>query len=466
MRRARNAGRQFGGEQSAAPSPTPAPRQRRSKEEIAKSKADAQARREARAQAQQVKTTEMVKKRRNWERTKAGQARTRDIVDYATEQHNKLAEERPELGLTKQKRLKLTHAQAYEHYGFTQHPEGPGMGEMQLPGMEDPHALAQPKRWEEYSPKEQEDVQRRVKAASGTDIETMTRHFGAQLDQAYMRSHRLGAKEPYAMTFYHPHGEAGAVLHGHAKESQVPIGLIASANADTSPKMTFKFVSKAGQVSFPNPEAAHHIIKAVKSGVHPDKVTKEGLVGKARSVLGPNWLKAARRAHAVIHGGKTVPETYAHHGGSGFGPKTAAYHNSWLPSAPDFFVSDIHSGGGGMLPHLSHQQPLKRNESGEVMHSPKTGQALTTKSEREEVMETAGWHAMADYSARQAMAKRGLGHVRQAQAAQWGEEQIQRHEREPVKRLKAQLPSENVAYPPPAHPVQFKDHIEHQQRLF
>lgn len=461
VRRARNAGRQFGGStQPGATESAPAPKARRSKEEIAQSKAEAESRRQARASEQKAKTEKMTRRRRNWERSKAGQARSRDIVDYATEQHNKLAEERPELGLTKQKRLKLTHAQAYAHYGFEQHPEGPGIGEQQLPGMEDPHALATPKRWEDHSPKQQEDIQRRVKAASGATLDTMTRDFGAQLDQAYLRARRVGAKEPFAMTFYHPHGEAGSVLHGHAAESQVPMGLIASANADTSPKMTFRFVSKAGQVSYPNAELAHHVVKQVQAGVDPNKVTKTGLAGKARSVINANMYKAARRAHQVIFGGKTVPETYAHHGGekSGFGPKTAAYHNSWLPGHPDYFVSDIHSGGGGMLPHLGHEQPLRRDEQGNVVINPKTGRPMAEKAEREEAMEVSGWHAMADYAARQAMEKRGIRRLRQGQAAQWGEEQIQRHEKEPIARLKSQLPSEAQSYPPIAHPVQFGHH--------
>jgi len=400
-----------------------------------------QAKQAASAEEWQRGTEKAVQQRKDWEASPQGQERMKDVVDYATEQHNKLARQRPELGLKEQDRLKITPAQAYEHYGFGEH-HGRGkstMDQTQLPGMEDPQALPRPKQWEEYSPEEQQQTLEEVRHHAGVGIEEMQKSFGAQLDQGYLRARQAEGpegmqrseetkREPYAQDFY-VHGEPAQKIHGTAERHGVSIGLAAAVNADTSPQMTFSHVPKTGPNkgirSFPNAELADHIIKHIAGGGTPETYTKGekgapgSLEGKARSQTDINIAKGAQRAQQVIHEGKTVRETFAGTtGGTGFGPKTGAYHNAWLGGSPQFFVSDIHSGGGGMLPHQS------------------TSKAGSDKSEREKTIEAtsrvaktiprAGFHAMADYAARQAMKERGLTHIEQAQAVQWGEEQIQR----------------------------------------
>ena len=407
------------------------------------------------AVAQQTRVS--TRRRAGWERSTEGKKRMGDVVDYATQQHNKLARERPELGLTPQKRLKLTHQQAYEHYGFGEHQIGPSMHDVQLPGMADPDALPRPKRWEEHTEAQQEDIKKRVKARSGATPESMERSFGSQLDQGYLRARSAGAKEPYAQDFY-THGEPAQQMRKTRERQGVSLGLVAATNADTSPQMHFSYESKEGKTTYPNAQQAEHAISEVRKGKAPGKINKSGLVGMARSGFDTNFAKAVRRAHQVIRGGKSVSQTFMGTGsGSGFGPKTAAYHNSWLTGHPQFLVSDVHTGGGGMVPHLGSEKPLMRDEAGNVKLR-SGGKEARDKSEREKAIESAGFHAMADYSARQAMSKRGLGRVEQAQATQWGEEKIRRHETASDPKVASGFPSQSQAYPPIAHPKQFGDH--------
>jgi hypothetical protein len=118
-------------------------------------------------------------------------------------------------------------------------------------------------------------------------------------------------------------------------------------------------------------------------------------------------------------------------------PKTGPYANSWSDTHPQFFVSDIHSGGGGGLPHLSSYKGAGEDR------------AKNEKSERETAIERIPhFHSAMDYAARQAMVVRGLPSVRETQAAQWGEEQIQRREEATAKGWStAHYPSEETAYP-------------------
>ena len=64
----------------------------------------------------------------------------------------------------------------------------------------------------------------------------------------------------------------------------------------------------------------------------------------------------------------------------GMGPKTSVYHNAWLRNPPGYFVSDVHSGGGGALPHLAANKPYKRDEEGNFIYT-KGGQKAKEKSE-------------------------------------------------------------------------------------
>jgi hypothetical protein len=495
IRRRRSAGRQFSVVPTeGAPPNQPAPvkpsqtgaQRARAPRPGTKAHAAAQERQAKQAAQKKVdvaQTRASVRKRTNWERSKAGQERTKDVVDYATEQHNKLARERPELGLTEQKRLNLTPRQAYEHYGFGEHhkPGRSTMYDQQLPGMEDPQARPRPKRWEEHTPEEQARTLEEVKRLGGATPESMERSFGAQLDQGYLRARSHGADDPYAQTFY-THGEAAQRLQRSATEHGTSLGLVAAVNADTSPNMKFKYESKkTGKVSYPNAELADHIIRHISAGKDPDSWSKDDpehpLTGHARSGYPANAAKALERAHQVIRQGKSIAETDAGTSGKGgFGPKTGAYHNAWLGGTPQFFVSDIHSGGGGMLPHLGTEKPILTDPKGNPRLL-KSGKPMREKSRREHVIEyasrqsnvpRASFHALSDYVARQAMAKRGLTHVEQAQATQWGEETIRRHETASAAgktKLAANFPSEHQAYPPTKNPRQFEQHPG-QGRLF
>jgi hypothetical protein len=138
-----------------------------------------------------------------------------------------------------------------------------------------------------------------------------------------------------------------------------------------------------------------------------------------------NFEKSAKRVHDSLYGGKTVGEA------ASSSPKTSAYTNSWLQSQPDFFTSDVHS-GGAMVPHLSSDKPAIINPDGTPkMKTATRGEGTVEvpdreKSQRERAIEVKGFHSMADAAARQALQARGLGSVRQAQAAQWNEERVQR----------------------------------------
>jgi hypothetical protein len=126
--------------------------------------------------------------------------------------------------------------------------------------------------------------------------------------------------------------------------------------------------------------------------------------------------------------------------------KTAAYANSWSDTHPQFFVSDVHSGGGGMLPHLGHEKPPMYDEAGNIRHRPSNpDRPAYDKSEREKAIQTVPhFHAAAHEAATRAATARGLGSIREAQASQWGEEQIRRG----AKHGK----SEAEAYPPETRP--------------
>lgn len=362
----------------------------------------------------------------------------------------------------------MSHGQLYRAYGFGEHEIGPTMHDRQLPGLEDPDALPRPKQWEDHTPAERTDIEKRVKKESGATPQSMERSFGAQLDQGYIRAHTVGASEPYAQTFY-THGEAAQRLKQSARTHDIGLGKVAAINADTSPNMKFKFQYKSGEVRYPNAELADHIIDHIKAGKHPDDYTKEGLTGHARSGYPANVAKGLKRAHQMIREGRGVSETHMGTGtGSGFGPKTGVYHNAWLTGTPQFLVSDLHTGGGGMVPHLGSEKPYERDERGEIKLDSK-GKPRRAKSEREETIEVPGFHALSDYAARKAMRKRGLGRIPQAQATQWGEETIHRHEQATAQgeqQVASQFPSQEKAYPPIAHPVQFRRKGEGQGRLF
>lgn len=357
-----------------------------------------------------------ARRRRRWEKSPAGEERLETIDQtFAT---------------------KMSVGQIYEARGWgeqTQAETGhPRAYDRQLPGLEDPHAARTPDRWEDIPAPKQVDIARRVKAKSGADLASMERGFGSQLDQSYLageQDHPLdsrGRVRPPGQDFY-TSGEPRQVIRQTAKDMGVPQQLVAAMHADNSPNTSFKRTGPDGKDIFPQDVMTRSALDQIQNGTLASEVRRPP---RAEGYT-TNFEKSAKRASRVLHEGKAVNDAGAK---SGFGPKTAAYMNSWLPSQPDFFVSDVHS-GGSMVPHQSTEKPAKLDSEGNMImqtvnrSDSRTGQIEVPKrdkSEREKTIEVTGFHSMADYAARQAIAKRGLGSIRQAQAAQWNEERTMR----------------------------------------
>lgn len=359
-----------------------------------------------------------------WEASPRGQERTRDAVAMEADH--------PVKG--------WTHAQIYYEKGWGQSQVGARHNEPNLPGMEHPDAVATPPRWEDL-PHEEQQATHRALAERGTSIDQMGNDFGAQLDQSYERASRHGS-DPHAQHFYTTDAPA-RVIRDSAAALGIPAGVHVAMNAFTSPQTKFQQGNR-----FPNNETAVSVVKQVQAGVPKEDVvpgfrdpmeihTTGPDKGKPKKNQGypANTRKAAdaleqHLAGVPIQDWKGRIKENRRTGGVDpipeaeqkpmFGPKTGPYHNSWLLSHPDFFVADVHSGGGGMVPHLSSDKPVLRKED---------GRQFSNKSGREEAIERVpNFHSAADFAARQALSKRGLGSIRQGQAAQWGEEQLQRTE--------------------------------------
>ena len=353
---------------------------------------------ERKAVADRNETRRNVAKRRKWE------------ADVATD-HPHLVQAQPKghdapaVGRTQDAatlyQTGMTNAQIYAGKGWvTPHPH-PGMDDVPLPGMEHPHAVNTPPRWDELSEEHRADIQRRVTQKTGATLDTMTADFGAQLDQAHVRADKYGA-EPHTKQFYNDmrEGQPKRVISDSARELGIPFPVHAAMNAFTSPQMKFEQNGR-----FPNNEIAVAAVKDAQAGVTEHEAYPPAGI---QSGYPANYKKAVRHFHEHEEG---VPlrDMKSEAGTSPFGPKTGPYHNSWLTSHPDFLVSDVHTGGGGMLPHLSSVKD-----------------ETTTKSPREQGIEVKGFHSMADEAARRALRARGMNSLRTGQAAQWGEEKIQR----------------------------------------
>lgn len=364
---------------------------------------------------------------------------------------------------------KATLAQVYQTRGWGESPKGARHFEQQLPGMENPDAVPQHPRWEDLDPKEQARTKHALewragfgRKDSGEDpLDTMTRTFGAQLDQSYLRAERNApapttAAVPYSRDFYventGPDGAPGprGVMGNSARDVDLPFGQYAAVSAITSPNAKFQ----AGD-RYPNDETARNAVRDTRLGADP--LTAE----MGRRVDDPSKQNEGRPAgyrkaiDAVQQFDEGIPVSKAQRritenrsaAEKGLpparalteeerrplldpksSPKVGPYHNSWLLDTPDYFVSDVHSGGGGFLPHLGYEKPAKLNPDGSEKRD-KKGNVIRDKSEREKVIEKVpNFHVAADYAARKALEARGLTSIRQAQASQWGEEQILRKE--------------------------------------
>lgn len=320
--------------------------------------------------------------------------------------------------------------QAYYEAGFRDSGVGPKHYDVQLPGMSSPDAAPRPQRWSEMTDEQRAHTTRGL-ALHGTSIDQMTHDFGAQLDQGFLRAHRQGASEPYAQRFYST-GEERQRLDSSAKALGVPQSHHAAMNAITSPNTKFK--TKSG--TYPNDEAAIAATTWAREG-HSEPLTSANwkAAGAAKGevrrglVSRPANMQKAVHVQKQLDAGVPLAETTGPTGIPVFGeqsPKTGPYANSWSDTHPNFFVSDVHSGGGGMLPHLGTDKDIRVNRAGGTSYSP-SGNAQRDKSEREKAIERVPYfHSAADEAARRAMIPRGLGSLREAQAVQWGEEQISR----------------------------------------
>ena len=193
----------------------------------------------------------MKNQRSAWEASPTGQARTQGFSE----------------GMLKQASPAQIHM---IHNQDRPEPKGPRVYDRQLPGMSDPDAAPRPPKWEELSHENQQHAIRGL-ARQGTDIGTMTRDIGAQMDQASMRAHTAGQR-PYAEDFYEK-GEPRQKIDQSAKELGVPVALHAQTNAFTSPNTKFSQRGADGEMKFPNDDAARHATVHVQRGGDPASIT-------------------------------------------------------------------------------------------------------------------------------------------------------------------------------------------------
>lgn len=444
--------------------------------------------------------------RRSWEACPEGRARSRDIVDLATEQHNQLAAQHPDK-LKPTQRLGVTRAQVYQHLGVTN--DGHGHGDQQLPGFENPHSAPEPPRWEDLTPEHRARTEQNMRRV-GTSLDTMKEDFGNQLDQAVWRAHTAGHHRastgeptPFTAHFYGQHPSdapepldrpkammAESRAHLASKGIHVDPSIHTAVVGHVSPNVKFTQGERGNRTS-PNIEAAESVIEQHEAGLHHSEVSSGVNRRGTRNQTRPaNARRAAIMMEQIEKGtplaqSRNPPSESNPKGSSQWGPKTGPFANSFDAAKPDFFVGDVHSFGGGMLPHLGTTKPIARNASGgrdrvkmfredprsdaEILkHHRERDVFRSDKSAREKGMVTMGTaipgsegkkvtaHSAVDYAARQAIAERGLGtSVRRPQAAQWGEEQLQRGVVSP----KLDVPHHEEAYPsqrPPVNPNQMK----------
>lgn len=281
----------------------------------------------------------------------------------------------------------------------------------------------------------------RALAVHGTNMDQMTKDLGTQYDQAKSRQWKNGDEYAHGEDFYTT-GAPRQRIDASAKELKISPLIHAQMNAFTSPNTKFSQKSgETGEMVYPNDTAAKHAVKHIQQGGTPDTLTNElsttGTGTQRAQGYTNNMVKAAAAFQQHTQGiapadwktGK--PDKNGHQSGPfDSSPKTGPYANSWSDSHPQFFVSDVHSGGGGAFPHLSAEKKPKLDSSGKVITKPNDeGKEVIQrhKSERESALEKVPFaHSAIDYAARQAMKSRSVGQVRMFQGAQWGEEQTQR----------------------------------------
>ena len=315
------------------------------------------------------------------------------------------------------------------------------------------NVFPQPKRWEALSSEEQGRTHAALKYF-GTDVSRMSQDFGSQLDQAHYRSQQMGSTHPFGSDFYEPHGAPRQVMASLSEQFGHPSPHVAAAIASTSPRTKFTEFPAEGQPQFTNAVAAGVAMKIEANyedltsrapsstgkgkTVVVGEVPTEAFGQMARELGGTggvgmheNVMKAAygfrqARQGVPVQEWRNAPSKTNPEGSHQFATsaKTSPFASQLMEGSTPFLVSDIHTGGGGALPHLS---PEKGSGYNLVKNKANVNPEGFKKSEREYAIEqTPNFHAVADYAMRQAMGERGLEKTRFAQATQWGEEQIRR----------------------------------------
>lgn len=404
----------------------------------------------------------------------------------------------------------ISPALAYRLKGYHENdPARNTWGQMELPGMTSrrtgietglisPHNDAAlpdlapiPPRWEEMHPHEQRAVLNRAREY-GVTPESLHRALAAQVDQGHARAAAHGMT-PYAAYFYSgddPSRTGGDqprdVLEASAKENGVPFSTQVLANAKTSPKTKFQARNrKTGEIQYPNNEAANIAVSSAQAGIpHKEVKRPKNLQALGTNIQQATYLVSHHLAGKPMDELRNPPSKSTPAGSDPFGPKTGPYANSFIDphGSSQFFVSDVHSGGAGMAPHLSHEShfvtlpPGQRHllrPTGEMdkndkpkhvvetvtpehpswdQASPfaltKGGNRVLPATERETYLDIPGIHSLHDYVARRVMHERGLHSLSGMQGTQWGEEQVSRGEVNRGAR-KVTLVSLNDAYPKP-----------------
>jgi hypothetical protein len=384
--------------------------------------------------------------RQTWEASDVGKARMANFQDLHPANAN------------------LNSAQVYQGLRETgQYREtgvGPAHWDVQLPGMSDPDAAPRPPKWEELPDHVRANIHEHL-AAHGTSLEQITADLGSQHDQAVSRAMGEGVSEPFGTRFYAgkgPGGEPREKLAESAANLGIPELIHGHMTAITSPNTVFAQTTKAGVTSYPNDEAAQHAVMHVQQGGRGAEVdnlmASTGVGGhqpgsERHLTARPANIRRASIAYEQYSQGVAPADWVTSGSGTPFGPKTGPFSNSFSDSHPQFFVSDVHSGGGGAFPHLGTDKPIAYNAAGE-MRTDKKGKPVRDKSEREQAIDKVPFaHSAIDYAARQAMQARGIRSTRDFQGGQWGEEQLQRQESAVARGISpGVLPSHESAYGP------------------
>lgn len=344
-----------------------------------------------------------------------------------------------------------THVSDEQHRAGLEQFLGPAVPDLNSPHHV-PETVVPQRRWEDLHPHEQAKALAAA-AKHGVTMASAKRDYGSQLDQAHNRAFGEGQASTYSSLFYsgpsEPHDRidlsAGRnAQHPNAQPMKVSMRDVQSiANSITSPRNKFSLRKKGhSETLFPNDEHANTAIQHVLNNPHMSAeeaaATVPNNTGPSGGGIHGNIKRAAYAAHQLIYGGATPRTLMNPPGEKGnrsrvFGTasteKTTAYASAWMqPDSPDaFLTTDVHT-GHGFAAHLGTAKKLTK------VIDPETGKRKLGKSEVETyIAETPHVHALHDYIARQVHAERGLSpsvnnarFIHRGQAAQWGEERVQR----------------------------------------